>query len=129
MIGKDTIGKAFETAVAGIAPAYLSEAETDEYPFIVYDSMISTRLGKDGILAYDSSLRAVIVADDPNVAENIADAVALAVKTDMREAYGVYPETLDRTCNSGIWQIDLTWTIRQHGRTPTGSGSGSGSGA
>ena len=127
MIGNETIGKAFERAVRGIAPCYLSEAETEEYPYIVYESPIVMRLDKDGVQAYESSLRATIIADDPNVAENIAGLVALAVKRNMA-SYGVFPETLDRNCNSGIWQIDLTWTIRQTNASAVpGSGSGSGS--
>lgn len=125
MIDKETIGKMFESAVGSIAPTYLAEAETDEYPFIVYSQLVSPRLTKDGEDAIESQLEAVIVADDPNVAENIAESVATAMNDGMT-GYSVFPRTLERDCTNGIWEISLTWTVRQHIFTSNSSGSGSG---
>lgn len=124
MIDKETIGEAFESAVAGIAPCYLSEAETDEYPFIVYDQTVTAINTKDGIGALSSSLMAVVVTIDPNEAENIAEAVASAVKEGMA-AYGLYPQYYTRNCTDGVWEYTLVWTIRQsHFTASSGSGSG-----
>lgn len=122
MIGRERIGKAFESAVGSIAPCFLSEAETDEYPFIVYNQTVVPMLDKDGIGLLESSLQATIVSDDPDDAEDIAEQVAAAVRTGMT-GYAVYPETLNRDCTDGIWEIELTWTIRQDDMTE-GSGSG-----
>ena len=128
---EEIIGKAFESAVANIAPPYLAEAETDEYPFIVYNQTVSPLLTKDGLAAFQASLTATIISDDPNNAENIANAVAYAVRTRMT-GFSTFPETLNRDCTNGVWEITLTWTVRQQDMTPTatsGSGSGSGVGA
>jgi hypothetical protein len=128
MIDSETIGKAFESTVGGIAPCYLSEAETEEYPFIVYNQTVTALNTKDGIGALQSYLSAVVVSDDADEAEEIAGQVARAVREGM-QGYGLYPDTLDRDCTDNVWEITLTWTIRQHDMTPAGSGSGSGSGS
>ena len=127
MIDSEQIGKAFEAAVGYIAPCFLSEAETDEYPFIVYQQTVTPVRCKDGIAFLQSSLQAVIVSDDPDEAEDVAEEVAHAARTRM-QGFALYPDTLDRDCTNGIWEITLTWTIRQHDMTPASSGSGSGSG-
>lgn len=129
MIDKETIGKVFESTVAGIVPCYLSEAETEDYPFLVYDQTVTPLITKDGVCSLSSSLAAVIVAEDPNQAETIAEAVAAAVRIGMAD-YGVFPQYYTRDCTNGIWEYTLTWTIRQNSFTAgSGSGSGSGSGA
>jgi hypothetical protein len=132
MIDREAIGKAFETAVRGtvgdIAPCYLAEAETSEYPFIVYNQTVTAQNTKDGIGALQSYLTAVVVSKDANEAEEVAGLVARAVRTGM-EGFGIVPDTLDRDCTDNVWEITLTWTIRQHDMTPAGSGSGSGSGS
>jgi hypothetical protein len=127
MIDSERIGKAFEAAVGDIAPCFLSEAETDEYPFIVYQQTVTPVRCKDGNAALQSSLQAVIVSDDPDEAEDVAGRVAKAARTQM-EGFAVYPDTLDRDCTNGIWEITLTWTVHQHDMTPATSGSGGGSG-
>lgn len=131
MIDREKIGKAFEAAVGTIAPCYLAEAETDEYPFIVYQQTVTPVRSKDGEAALQSALTAVIVSDDPDEAEDVAERVAAAARTRM-EGFAVYPDTLDRDCTNGVWEITLTWTVRQQDMTPpatSGSGSGSGAGA
>lgn len=129
MIDKETIGRAFEYAVSDIdAPTYLAEAESDEYPYIVYNQNIITVRTKDGVQAYSSNLTATIYAADPNTAEDLAEDVAYAVSHYMT-SYSVFPETLNRNCTNGIWEFELTWIIRQmeDSAVPGGSGSGSGS--
>lgn len=128
MIANEKIGKAFEAAVGNIAPCYLAEAETDEYPFIVYNQTVTPVWTKDGIGALQSTLEAAVVSADADEAEEVAGLVARAVRTQMT-AFGVVPQTLDRDCTNGIWQISLTWAITQTDMTPASSGSGSGSGS
>jgi len=113
MIDKDTICTAFESAVAGIIPAYLAEAETDSYPFLVYNYTATPILSKDGPIGLEAYLTASIVADDFDTAEADAGLVAAAVRQNMTE-YGLVPQTISRDCIDGVWQIDLTWTVRQH---------------
>ena len=127
MIDRETIGIAFQSAVVGIAPCFLAEAETDEYPFIVYNQNLSSILTKDGLAGLSSYLVASIVSDDADEAEEIAGKVAAAVRTHMT-SYGVYPETINRDCTDSVWEIELTWVIRQLTFPPEGSGSGSGDG-
>lgn len=121
------IGEAFEAAVAGIVPCYLAEAETEEYPFLVYDQLVSPISTKDGVVAYDSYLACTIYSEDPDEAENIAAAVAAAVKTaESMRPYGLHPDTVDRGCSQGIWEFSMAWNIHQNTISPASSGSGSG---
>lgn len=115
MTDSERIGKAFVEAVSDIAPCYLAEAEVDAYPFIVYNQTIVSVTGKDGVCGLESSFVATIVSDDFVEAEDIAAAVAAAMNTaESMQPYAVYPNTLNRDCTNKIWEIELTWTIRQH---------------
>ena len=113
MTDKDTICTAFEAAVADIVPAYLAEAETDEYPFLVYNYTAKPILTKNGPEGLEAYLTADIVADVFETAEDKAGAVAAAVRINMSE-YGVIPQSLSRNCTDGVWEIELVWTVRQH---------------
>ena len=112
MIDKETIGQAFEAAASEIAPTYLAEAETDEYPFIVYNQSLSPDFSKDGIVAIHSQLEATVVDRDPDHAEEIAGLLAAAMRNNMAN-YSVRPDSLSRDCTDGIWEITLTWIIIQ----------------
>ena len=115
MTDSERIGKAFVEAVGNIAPCYLAEAEVDAYPFIVYNQTIVSVTGKDGVCGLESSFVATIVSDDFEEAEDIAAAVAAAKNTaESMQPYAVYTNTLNRDCTNKIWEIELTWTIRQH---------------
>lgn len=113
MIDKDTICTAFETAVADIMPAYLAEAEVKEYPFLVYNYTATPILSKDGPMGLEAYLTAAIVADDFDTAEGKAGLVAAAVRQNMT-GYGLVPRTISRDCTDNVWEIELTWTVRQH---------------
>lgn len=109
------IGEDFETAVAGIVPCYLAEAETDEYPFLVYDQFTTPVATKDGIVGYSALLACTIYSEDPDEAEDIAAAVAAAVQTaECMQSYGLHPDTIDRGCSQGIWEFSLAWNIHQN---------------
>ena len=115
MTDSELIGKAFVEAVKDIAPCYLAEAEVDHYPFIVYNQTIVSITGKDGVIGLESSFVATIVSDDFEEAEDLAGVVAAAVRTaECMQPFALYPNTLNRDCTNKIWEIELTWTIRQH---------------
>jgi hypothetical protein len=115
MIDSELIGDAFVDAVKDIAPCFLAEAEADDYPFIVYNQTIVPLMGKDGVCGLESSFVATIVSNDFEEAEDIAGAVAAAMRTaESMQPYAVYPNTINRDCTNKVWEIELTWTIRQH---------------
>lgn len=109
------IGEDFETAVSGIVTCYLAEAETNEYPFLVYDQFTTPVVTKDGIEGFDALLACTIYGRDPDEVEDIAGAVSAAVMTaECMQPYGLHPETIDRDCNNGIWEYSLAWNIHQN---------------
>ena len=132
MVNDELIGKVFTASCAGILPTYLSEAETEDYPYLVYSQSVTPILSKDGVIGYGSELTAHVYSNDFDEAEAKADVVAgevngvheCEVVTDSGSGsgsgsgsytIGIYfqPASLDRSCVDGIWDISMTWNVRQ----------------
>jgi len=113
MVNSERIGDIFNAACAGVLPVFLSEAETEDYPYLVYTSTVTPVVCKDGVIGYTSSLNARIYSNDFDDAESKAADVADAVQDNIPDNYLFIPATLERSCTDGVWEISLTWNVKQ----------------
>ena len=115
MVNDVIIFQAFASACEGILPTYLAEAETEEYPYLTYDAVVTPLVTKDGVYGYDAVLTADIYSKDFNEAEAKAGEVADAVAEEMNlSGMSAKPASLRKDCVDGVWDITLEWNVRQN---------------
>ncbi len=93
----------------------LSEAETSEYPYAVYDMETSPVMTKDGIARFDGDTRIRIVSNSFDEADLIRGQIVSAISAGMHDQ--VFSSRLLSTtkeCVEGIWTIELNYTLRQY---------------
>ena len=111
----ESIGQKLVSTIGDIVPTYFAEAETDEYPYAVYDQVVSPSRTKDGAYKFTSQLTLAIVSDKFTEAEDIRDSVISAIDTQMRgSVYNAGLDSMDTECQEGIWIMYLYYTITQH---------------
>lgn len=111
---EELIGKKFAEVAETYVPAFLSESESEDYPFLVYEQSVTPTRDKDGVYALRSELSAYIVSDNFDEADDIADNVTAAVDSAMNDGQFVTRLTSFRKdCQNGIWTITLNYTIKQ----------------
>lgn len=111
----ESIGTQLYTLLSGIVTLNLNEAETESYPYAVYDAPVTPVRSKDGVIKYTTQAVITIYAKDYDTVAAKADAIVAALETSMRTAQ--YSATLVSNTSSrveGIWGIELTYTINQY---------------
>lgn len=112
---RDRIGIEFTSRVAPLVPLSLVEAETEEYPYAVYNIDTETVMSKDGVHHLSASVSLDIVSDDFEQANNIAHSVS--------EVMGPFNQDGDMVaalrdtsvnCYEGIWIITQNYRINQY---------------
>lgn len=110
----ERIGIQFTSVVSPLVSLFLEEAETETYPYAVYNYDVTPVETKDGVVGLSSELTCSVVSDDFDEAEAIADNIAKAVASSMRSGdFFAYHRSTGCSCEEGIWQINLTYNIKQ----------------
>lgn len=102
-------------AARGVVPTYLSEAETDAYPYAVYEFSPEYYRTKDGVYKIAADIPLTVYSkrygEAVEAAEDIAKAVlSRLVSPDFR---AVIASRSDR-CVEGVWQIEVRYNITQY---------------
>jgi len=111
----ESIGTQLYTLLSGIVTLNLNEAETESYPYAVYNAPVVPVRSKDGVIKYTTQAVITIYAKDFGTANTKADLIITALEANMRSAQ--YAATLTSNISSrveGIWAIELTYTINQY---------------
>lgn len=111
----NTIGQALKTAIGGIIPLYLYEAETESYPYAVYDLTSTEYFDKDGrVYKITGEVGLDVVAKDFGTAQAKVDAIKAAI-ADLGPSHRVgNTQALTPECVEGVWILSLQFTIIQH---------------
>ena len=81
----DSLREKLVYVCTNVADLYLSESETDSYPYVVYD-MISTPLQtKDGVAGYTGDTKIRIVGQDLDNLDTIRSSIETAISTGMHD--------------------------------------------
>lgn len=112
----ERIGIRLTELMEDIVPINLSEAETDTYPYATYEQTPTYLHSKDGgALRIRSEVVIHIYDKDFSVAEGKMDLVISSLETNMHDAtFGAYLRTVDKDCSTGVWDIELNYTIVQY---------------
>lgn len=111
----ESIGTQLYTLLSSVVTLNLSEAETESYPYAVYDAPIVPVFSKDGVMKYMSETVITVYAKDFDTAQAKADSIISTLETGMRSAQ--YSATLTSNTPSrvdGIWGIELKYRINQY---------------
>lgn len=114
----ESIGIMLTDVCKPILPFYLSEAETEAYPYAVYEQTVQEFRTKEGVykITADSYIR--IYSDDADQALAKADQVkaALDVYTGYPFDVGKYVirhQATTQSCTDGVWQVELQYYVKQ----------------
>jgi len=93
----------------------LSEDEDPNYPYAVYDMTSTPMRDKDGVYGYSGDTRIRVVSNDPDEADTLAASIQSAIATGMHdEAFYSRQDDYTKECISGIWTIEMNYTLRQY---------------
>lgn len=112
---EDKIGKVLVAAVKGIVPISLYEAETDAYPYAVYEHSPEYFRTKDGVYKIVSSLPVTVYGKTFSDTRPLADKVEEAVLAAMNDgAFRSLTVSRSDTCVEGIWRSEVRFQITQY---------------
>ena len=111
----DSLREKLVYVCTNVADLYLSESETDSYPYVVYD-MISTPLQtKDGVAGYTGDTKIRIVGQDLDNLDTIRSSIETAISTGMHDtSFGYNLRDVTKECTDGIWTIEMNYVLRQY---------------
>lgn len=115
----ESIGIMLADLCGSILPFYLSEAETEDYPYAVYEYTPNEFRTKDGVYKITADVYIRVYSENPDDAETKAAAIkaVLDAYTDEDENAGQYvlrQQSSSETCMEGVWQIELQYYVRQN---------------
>lgn len=112
---EDKIGKVLVAAVKGIVPISLYEAETDAYPYAVYEHSPEYFRTKDGVYKIVSSLPVTVYgkrfADTRPLADKVEEVVLAAMNDGTFRSVTV---SRSDTCVDGLWRSEVRFQITQY---------------
>lgn len=111
----DRIGIELMQRIYPIVPLSLVEAETEEYPYAVYNIESEPVMTKDGVHHITASVGVDIVSNDFDEANSIAQRIAEVMSHDNQEG-DIMAVLRDSStdCLEGIWIITQNYRINQY---------------
>lgn len=110
----EQIGQQLVTTIGGIIPTFYAEAETEVYPYCVYNQTVVPSANKDGVYKLTSSCEIAIYSDDFDKADAKSLAIQEAILDGLNgEHFTARLEDFSKACEDGIWTITLTYNIKQ----------------
>jgi len=98
-----------------VCPMVLSEDETEQYPYAVFDMTTSPLIDKDGVFAYTGDCKIRVVSNNPDDVDTKAAAIQSAITSSMRSST-LFSRLDDSTkeCVDGIWTYEMNYTLKQY---------------
>ena len=110
----ESIGAKFVEVITPLVHINLSEAESSNYPYAVYDQTLTYRRSKDGVNNIGAACEIHIYGKDFARVDGIAAGIAAAVRAAMQnDVYCAALRTVDKTCTEGAWDIQMNYSVRQ----------------
>ena len=112
---KETIGIRLTELASPLVPFYLSEAQTEDYPYAVYNSTVTPVYTKDGVHHYEASVDITVYAKDLEVINPISENILAAIRSDMNGgAYSARQLSDTTDCSDEVWSREMSFTIKQY---------------
>ena len=111
----DSLRDKLVNVLADVVPIYLSEADTEAYPWAVCDMTTHPVQDKDGICGYTGDATIRLVGQDPGALDTLRASVESAIATGMHdETFGSRLTDITKECVEDVWTIELTYTLKQY---------------
>ena len=109
----ESIGYRLTDLCEFILPFYLSEAETESYPYAVYDQTVQEFRTKDGVYKITAESSIKIYSNDFDQAQQKADAVRAALDNGSNAKYQLQFLRQTKDCLEDVWCIELVYFVKQ----------------
>lgn len=109
----ESIGTHLTSICEEIVPFYLSEAETEAYPYAVYEQTVQAFRTKDGVYKYTTDSYIRIYSNDFDEAQAKADLVCGALDSQSDGQYVIRHRSTSKDCVEGVWVIELLYFVKQ----------------
>ena len=109
----EAIGTHLTTLCAGIVPFYLSEAETESYPYAVYEQTTQEFRTKDGVYKITAESMIRVYSKDFDEAQVIADRIRAELDNDNSEQFVIAFLRQSKDCTEGVWALELVYFVKQ----------------
>ncbi len=109
----ESIGQMLTTRCCDVIAFYLSEAETEAYPYAVYEISATEYRTKDGVYKITAEPRIRIYDRDFDTAQAKADAIRNALETPADGQYIVRYLSGSKECVDGVWSLELVYFVKQ----------------
>lgn len=102
-----------------ILPFFLSEAETEAYPYAVYEYTPQEFRTKDGVYKITADVYIRVYSEDVDEAETYAASIRSALDTFAEDAtnnagqYIIALQAAPESCVEGVWQYELQYFVKQ----------------
>ena len=111
----DSLRDKLVNVLADVVPIYLSEADTEAYPWAVCDMTTHPVQDKDGVCGYTGDATIRLVGQDPGALDTLRSSVESAIATGMHDStFGSWLISTDKECVEDLWTIELNYTLKQH---------------
>ncbi|WP_322290569.1 hypothetical protein [Paratractidigestivibacter sp.] len=109
---KESIGEKIVELVSPLVKFYLSEAETESYPYAVYDMDVTPYYTKDGVYRYSADATVRLFGKDFDELDGLWTKIEDALMM-MDQGYTSTYTGYSKTCTEGVWQIEMNFNILQ----------------
>ncbi len=109
----ESIGTMITTTCGSILPFYLSEAETESYPYAVYEHTLREWRDKDGVYQITAEGTIRVYSKDFDEAQQKADQIKTALESVADDQYVIRPITTNKDCTEDVWVIELSYFVKQ----------------
>lgn len=110
----NTIGQKLKEIIDPITTLYLSEAQTDNLPFCVYDAEYREERTKEGIYKVVGYITLFVVAMTFEQAESLMTAIKTAINGIESPQYNSTFIMEDKKSYEGVWILKAEYNINQY---------------
>lgn len=109
----ERIGIEITKALAGVCNIMFAEAESDSYPYAVYNYTPVAKRTKDGINGWKAQVTISVVSPEYDEADFLSNKVVDTIRESQMD--GVYAALVEaRTdCSEGVWIMELVYNCNQ----------------
>ena len=111
----ESIGSEIVSLLTGVIGIALSEEQTENYPYAVYEQTVSPIMSKSGAVAYESDTTIYVYSKDFDEADGILQNVKTALETGMDGSgqFLAIPQSEQKVCEDEVWDLSINYRIIQ----------------
>lgn len=112
---KDTIGIRLTELASQHVEFYFSEAQTENYPYAVYEAPSTPVYTKDGIHHYEAAVTVTVYDKALERVNEIAEQIISDIMGSMNDGQYASRMNADTTyCTDEVWSREMSFTIKQY---------------